>query len=59
MQVLSRKDGETVVINPGSPDQVVIHVHNRRGSRVQLGIEAPGSVRVVRGETVRPPEMSA
>ncbi|NQV29048.1 MAG: carbon storage regulator [Rhodopirellula sp.] len=46
MLVLSRREGETLVIG----GNVVITVKQVRGSRVQVGIEAPDDVRVRRGE---------
>ena len=46
MLVLSRREGETLVIG----GNVVITVKQVRGSRVQVGIEAPDDVRVWRGE---------
>jgi carbon storage regulator len=46
MLVLSRREGETLVIG----GHVVITIKQVRGSRVQVGIEAPDDVRVWRGE---------
>ena len=46
MLVLSRRVGETLVIG----GNVVITIKQVRGSRVQVGIEAPDDVRVWRGE---------
>ena len=46
MLVLSRKKGEQIRIG----DDIVITVHRVSGNRVSLGIEAPGSCRIVRGE---------
>lgn len=46
MLVLSRKIGQEIVIG----DAIRITVHRIAGSRVILGICAPNSVRVVRGE---------
>ena len=54
MLVLSRRHLETIVIQPGTPEQVTIHVHSIRGQRVQLGIEAPAAVIVRRGEQLEP-----
>jgi carbon storage regulator CsrA len=54
MLVLSRKVGQEVVIG----DNIRIVVNRVAGSRVSLGIEAPGSVHVVRGELVHPAENS-
>jgi carbon storage regulator len=46
MLVLSRKLGEKVLIG----DEVTLTVVNITGNRVQIGIEAPGTVRILRGE---------
>jgi carbon storage regulator CsrA len=49
MLVLSRKIGEKVVIGDG----IVLVVKRILGQRVTFGIEAPDSVRIVRGELPR------
>jgi carbon storage regulator CsrA len=49
MLVLSRKVGEKVVIGDG----IVVVVKQILGQRVTFGIEAPPSVRIVRGELPR------
>lgn len=46
MLVLSRKCGEQIKIG----DNVTVVVNRVAGNRVTLGIEAPGEVRIVRGE---------
>ena len=46
MLVLSRKKGEQIRIG----DDVTITIHRISGNRVSIGIEAPGSCRIVRGE---------
>ena len=46
MLVLSRKSNERIVIN----DNISIKVLAVRGNTVRLGIEAPASVGVLRGE---------
>ncbi|MCA9146380.1 MAG: carbon storage regulator [Planctomycetales bacterium] len=46
MLVLSRKDGEQIVIG----DDVVVSILRIAGNRVRIGIEAPESVHIVRGE---------
>ncbi len=46
MLVLSRKLGERLVIG----DDIVLIVNKIAGNRVTLAIEAPSSVRIVRGE---------
>lgn len=49
MLVLSRKIGETISVGDG----IEIVVNRISGNRVTLGIKAPGSVRIVRGELDR------
>ncbi|MBI3837692.1 MAG: carbon storage regulator [Planctomycetia bacterium] len=49
MLVLSRKIGEKVVIGDG----IVVVVKRIFGQRVTFGIEAPETVRIVRGELPR------
>jgi len=49
MLVLSRKVGDYIQIG----DSIKIRVSRISGSRVTLGIEAPESVRIVRGELKR------
>lgn len=49
MLVLSRKEGEQLMIG----DDVVITINRIAGNRVAVGIEAPRSVRIVRGELER------
>jgi carbon storage regulator len=46
MLVLSRKLGEKLVIG----ENITVVVSRVAGNRVTLGIEAPGNVRIVRGE---------
>jgi carbon storage regulator len=46
MLVLSRKPGEKLVID----NNITITVLEVAGNRVKLGVEAPDSVRVLRGE---------
>ena len=46
MLVLSRKPGEKVVIGDG----ITVTVLEVVGGRVRLGVEAPGDVRILRGE---------
>ena len=50
MLVLSRKENETIEI-PGVG--IVIRLFGLSRRRVQVGIEAPDSLRIVRGESVR------
>lgn len=47
MLVLSRKEGETVVIGDG----IRVTVFRIAGNRVTIGIQAPNEVRIVREES--------
>ena len=49
MLVLSRKTGEKICIG----DNITITVTQAAGNRIKLGIEAPKSVSIVRGEIHR------
>jgi carbon storage regulator len=49
MLVLSRKVGEKLVIG----DNITVTINRISGNRVTIGIEAPGSVKIVRGELER------
>jgi carbon storage regulator len=49
MLVLSRKVSEKLVIG----DNIVLTINRISGNRVTIGIEAPGSVKIVRGELER------
>ena len=46
MLVLSRKAGETLLIG----DNIKITINRISGNRVTVGVEAPGQVKIVRGE---------
>jgi carbon storage regulator len=46
MLVLSRKPGEKVVIG----DNITLTILEVVGNRVKVGVEAPGQVRILRGE---------
>jgi carbon storage regulator len=46
MLVLARKSKETIQIG----DQITISILRIKGNSVRVGIEAPGNVRVIRGE---------
>jgi len=48
MLVLSRRDGEEIVIGSGK-DAIRVVVRLDGGSRVQLGIDAPREMPIVRG----------
>jgi len=49
MLVLSRRDGEEIVIGSGK-DAIRVVVRLDGGSRVQLGIDAPREMPIVRGQ---------
>lgn len=51
MLVLTRKKEEIIRIG----QEITVRILQIRGRSVQLGIEAPRSVEVVRGELVSPP----
>jgi carbon storage regulator len=46
MLVLSRKVGEKLIIG----DNITVVVNRVAGNRVTIGIDAPGDVRIIRGE---------
>ncbi len=48
MLVLSRRESETLVIG----GQILIRVNRIRGNKVAIGIEAPGDIKITRGELV-------
>jgi carbon storage regulator len=48
MLVLSRKEGQTIVVGDG----IEIQVAAIQGNRVRIAVNAPASVRVLRGELV-------
>jgi carbon storage regulator len=50
MLVLSRKTGERINIG----DDIVVEVRRVAGNRVTLAVEAPRSVRILRGELLQP-----
>jgi carbon storage regulator len=50
MLVLTRKTAETIQIG----NDIVIKVISCGRGRVKIGVEAPGNVRVVRGELMEP-----
>jgi carbon storage regulator len=49
MLILSRKEGEEIVIGP-STEQTVVRIASIRGDRVRVGVAAPRSVQVHRRE---------
>ena len=46
MLVLTRKVGERLVIG----DNIVVTINQIKGSRVTVGIDAPSTIRILRGE---------
>ena len=52
MLVLSRKKNETIVIDGG----IEVEILQTKGGTVKVGIKAPESVRIVRGELELHPE---
>ncbi len=50
MLILTRKVGESIAIG----DHVVVKVLDVQGQKVQLGVEAPKDVKVLRPELVDP-----
>ncbi len=50
MLVLSRHRDETILINPGTDDEVAVTVVDIRGDKVRLGITAPDRMPVHRTE---------
>lgn len=54
MLVLTRKVGESIVIEGG----ITIRVLDGGGQRIRLGIEAPASVRILRGELAESSQMA-
>lgn len=52
MLVLSRKTSEQIVVG----NDIVLTITQISGSRVTIGIEAPGSVAILRGELLKKPD---
>jgi carbon storage regulator len=50
MLVLSRMEGETIVLDDGL---ITIHVLGIHGNKVRLGVHAPREISAVRGEAWR------
>ncbi len=55
MLVLSRKKGQSIHIG----DSITVKIIRLAGTRVQLGIEAPGDMQIRRDETAPEPEQPA
>jgi carbon storage regulator CsrA len=52
MLVLSRKEGEKLVIDGG----ITVQVIRIEGKKVKLGFQAPSEVKILRGELVNRPK---
>ena len=50
MLVLQRFENESVVIAPGTPNEVTVTILKVNGNRVRVGIDAPQSIEVNRLE---------
>lgn len=50
MLVLTRRKGDRIVIDPETPDEIVIEVAHIGHGRVRIGIEAPDNRSVYRAE---------
>lgn len=55
MLVLSRKAGETLLIG----DNIKVTINRISGNRVTVGVEAPGQVKIIRGELEHIPQNTA
>lgn len=55
MLVLTRRPDQTILIGPA----IVITVLGVRGQRVELGIEAPAAVLILRGELAKTQQAAA
>ena len=55
MLVLGRKQGETIVIG----DNVTVTVVKIHANRIELGVEAPREIPVLRGELLEPESEAA
>jgi carbon storage regulator len=53
MLVLTRETGESIIINGGTPDEIIVTVTAIRDKKVRIGITAPRHVPVHRAEVQR------
>lgn len=51
MLVLTRKVGESIIINEGKMDEIVITVTRVNGKAVRIGVEAPDYMPIIRSNT--------
>jgi carbon storage regulator CsrA len=52
MLVLSREEGQQIVIYPSGDPPITVTVLSRQGNHIRLGIDAPANVTVLRSELV-------
>jgi carbon storage regulator CsrA len=50
MLVLTRRAGETIVFTTGAGEVITLHYLRNRHGEIHLGIDAPKSVHILRGE---------
>ena len=50
MLVLTRKEGEIIVVGRGTDSELTFTIRQIKGGKVSIGIEAPRDVPIVRGE---------
>ncbi len=50
--VLTRHLDERIIIRTPGGEQIVITINDVRGDRVKVGLDAPASVKIIRGELV-------
>jgi len=58
MLVLSRKEGESIILNLPSGEQVRICLTEYRGEQTRVGIDAPQNVNIVREELLEDQNIS-
>ena len=49
MLVLTRREGDTVILET-SDGPITVSIEQNKGHQIRVGIEAPKSVRILRGE---------
>ena len=52
MLVLSRKEGESIVLKTATGETITITLNKYRGAQTIMGIEAPMSVKILRSELI-------
>ena len=53
MLVLSRKEGESIIFNLPSGEQIIVKLTEYSGQQTKVGIEAPQDVEVLREELLK------